>query len=151
MEELVWNFFFFLNVYLFLREGGRGEAERKTERHRICSRLQALSAQHRAQRVARTHEQWDHDLSPSQMLNRLSHPGAPWNFYVPWLLPLLRRPMLDTVQPQHGGYWLLEWLCSVLSPTNPWWGCSTLKQIWGRSWQRNLISWRIHWVHDVAA
>ena len=45
--------------------------------HRIWSRLQAPSCQHRAQRGARPHEPWDHDLSRSWTLNRLSHPGAP--------------------------------------------------------------------------
>ena len=30
-----------------------------------------------ARRGARTHELGDHGLSRSQMLNRLSHPGAP--------------------------------------------------------------------------
>ena len=70
--------FFILNVYLFWRETkckhGRG---RERGRHRIRSRLQALSCQHRARHGARTHEPWDHDLSRSQTLNRLSHPGAP--------------------------------------------------------------------------
>ena len=46
-------------------------------RHRIWSRFQALSCQHRARRGAGTHALWDHDLSRSRMLNRLSHPGAP--------------------------------------------------------------------------
>ena len=49
--------FFFLMFYLFLRERhsmGRGGVERG--RHRIRSRLQARSCQHRARRRARTHE-----------------------------------------------------------------------------------------------
>ena len=46
-------------------------------RHRIKSRLQALNCQHRAWCKAQTHEPWDHDLSRSQTLNQLSHPGAP--------------------------------------------------------------------------
>ena len=69
---------FFLNAYLFLRErqgASREGAERW--RHRIWSRLQALSCQHRARHGARTRETWDHDLSQSWTLNRLSHPGAP--------------------------------------------------------------------------
>ena len=63
------------------------ERERETEcewgrdskrgRHRIWSRFQALSCQHRPQQGARTHELWDHDLTWSQRLNWLSHPGAP--------------------------------------------------------------------------
>ena len=39
--------------------------------------LRALSGQHRAQRGAQTQEPGDHDLSWSQTLNRLSHPGVP--------------------------------------------------------------------------
>ena len=70
-------------IYFFEREieterESRGGAER--ERHRIQSKLQALSCQHRAQRQARTHEPQDCDLSQSQILNQLSDPGAhSWN------------------------------------------------------------------------
>ena len=42
------------------------------------SRLQALSCQYKARCGAQTHKPRDHDLSRSEMLNRLSHPGAPW-------------------------------------------------------------------------
>ena len=65
---------FFLNVYFWVREreGGGGVG-----RHRIWSRLQAPRHQHRVWLRARTPEPRDHDLSRSQMLNRLSHPGAP--------------------------------------------------------------------------
>ena len=70
---------FFLNVCLFLRERKRqsvsGGGEERGDR--IWNRLQALSCQHRAQCGARTHEPWDHDLSRSRTLNRLSHTGAP--------------------------------------------------------------------------
>ena len=71
---------FFFNVYLFLRqretqhEQGRG---RERGKHRIWSRLQALSCQHRARRGARAHGWQDRDLSRSWPLNRLSHPGTP--------------------------------------------------------------------------
>ena len=77
---------FFKYFSLFLRqretehEQGRG---RERGRHRIWSRLQALSCQHRARprtwthRLAPTHRPWDHDLSWSPKLNRLSHPGTP--------------------------------------------------------------------------
>ena len=47
---------------LFLRERER-ERGREKGRHRIWSRLQALSCQHRARHWTRTHEPWDHDLS----------------------------------------------------------------------------------------
>ena len=55
---------------------GRGDRERGGQR--IWSRPQALSCQHRAWWEAQTHKMWDHDLSQSQMLNWLSHPGVPW-------------------------------------------------------------------------
>ena len=78
----IYNFFFnfVFNIYLFLRqretehERGRG---RERGRHRIGSRLQALSRQPRAWRGARTHGPQDCDLSWSRTLNWLSHPGAP--------------------------------------------------------------------------
>ena len=50
--------------------------EREGGRHRIWSRLQALSCQRRAQRGVQTHELWDHDLSRSQTPNRLNHPAT---------------------------------------------------------------------------
>ena len=68
-----WEFFF---VYLFLRECEQGWG-RERRRHRLPSRLQALSCQHRARQRAGTHRLPDHDLSGSQTLDRLSHPGAP--------------------------------------------------------------------------
>ena len=54
--------------------GGGAERERETQN---LSRLQVLSYQHRAQRGSQTHKPRDHDLSQSQMLNQLSHPGPP--------------------------------------------------------------------------
>ena len=80
-SDALWSsviFLNFFNVYLFLKERtckqGRGR-ERGT--HRIQSRLQALSCQHRAQCRSWTHEPWDHDLSWSWMLNWLSEAGIP--------------------------------------------------------------------------
>ena len=54
-------------------EPGRG---RERGRHRIGNGKQALSRQHRARREAQVHKLGDHDLSRSQMPNRLSHPGV---------------------------------------------------------------------------
>ena len=67
--------FFFSYVNLFWeiarsREGAETERERENPK-------QVLSCQHRAGLRARSHEPWDHDLSQSQMFNRLSHPGTP--------------------------------------------------------------------------
>ena len=73
---------FLMFIYYFERER---ETERETEyewgrergRHRIWSRLKTLSCQHRARHGAWIHRPQDHDLSWSQTLNRLSHPGTP--------------------------------------------------------------------------
>ena len=75
------GFFFQFLKYLFIFEKetqstSRGGAERERETQ-ILKRLQAPSCQHRARRGARTHEPPDGDLSRTQTLNRLSHPGAP--------------------------------------------------------------------------
>ena len=50
---------------------------REWGRHRLWNRLQAPSCQHRAWHGAWTHGPWDHDLSQSQTLDWLSHPGTP--------------------------------------------------------------------------
>ena len=80
---------FFKNVYLNLdththtphtQNVSGGGAERG--RHRVGSRLQALSCQPRARHGACTHEPQDHDLSRSRTLNPLSPPGAPlWGVF----------------------------------------------------------------------
>ena len=69
---------FFVLMFVFERE--RASEQRRGRgrgRHRIWSRLQGLSCQHRAWHGTQTHDPWDHDLSQSRTLNRLSHPGAP--------------------------------------------------------------------------
>ena len=58
----------------------QGCSGRERGRHRIRNRLQVPSCQHTAWHVAWTHEPWDHDLSQSRMLNRLSHPGTPQGY-----------------------------------------------------------------------
>ena len=71
---------FFTFIYFWERERNRvqaGVGQRKRGGHRIGSRLRAPSCQPRARHGARTHEPWDHDLSRSRTLNRLSPPGAP--------------------------------------------------------------------------
>ena len=93
---------FCFNIYVFIyvliliereRQRERDNAgERGAERegsHRIRSRLQALRCRDRARHGARTHEPWDHDLSWSQMVNWLSHPGAPESQF--WIFLSLAR------------------------------------------------------------
>ena len=58
-------------------QAGSGGGGAEKEGDRIWSRIQDLRCQHRAQWGAWTEEPWDHDLSRSQMLNQLSHPGTP--------------------------------------------------------------------------
>ena len=62
-----------LMFYLFLRKRERERdstsGEGQKGRHRIWSRVQALSCQHRARHGAQTHEPWDYDLSRNQTLN----------------------------------------------------------------------------------
>ena len=69
------NNFFKCLLFIFEREREQGRV-RKKGRHRIQSRLQALSCQYRARRGAQTHKLQDHDPSRSRTPNRLSHPGA---------------------------------------------------------------------------
>ena len=72
-------------IYFWKRER---ESERwrgkESGRHRIQSRLQGLNNQHRAWCGAQTHEPWDHDLSWSWTVNKLSHPGVPWLNHFWW-------------------------------------------------------------------
>ena len=92
------SFIIFFNIlmfiYLFLRERetghewGRG---RERGRHRILSRLQAPSCQHRAWGRAQTHGLWDHDLRRRWMLNQLSHPGAPVLLFLKFIFLLWER------------------------------------------------------------
>ena len=136
------------------------ERERQTEckhdrgrergRHRIRSRLQVLSCQHKAQRKALTHEPWDHDLSPSQMLNRLSHPGA--SFKNNFLMETLRwffKCVITILGMIHTGCVYRE-ICSSLKVIvhsfenhlllgAPGWLSWLGVQLWLRSWSHN--SW----------
>ena len=73
-------FLIFFNFYLFFRQrqimnGGGSERERETQNPK-----QAPGSELSAQCGACTHRLQDHDLSGSQMLNQLSHPGAPRHF-----------------------------------------------------------------------
>ena len=89
-------YIFFIFLFIFERERERerereserawvGEEQRERGRHRERGSLQALSCQDRAWRGAWTHELRDHDLSPSRMLNQLSHPGTPHVYFNWWI------------------------------------------------------------------
>ena len=75
-------FFFFLFTYFWDQEREieteheQGRA-RERGRHRIWSRFQAVSCQHRTQHGAGTHQPWEHNLSWSWTLNLLRHSGTP--------------------------------------------------------------------------
>ena len=56
---------------------GREAGSKERARHRIWSRLQVLSCQHRDWHRARIHELWDRDLNQSWTLNQLSHLDVP--------------------------------------------------------------------------
>ena len=87
-------FFFFFDAYLFLRERERDRAEqgrgRERGRHRIWSRLQALSCQHRARRGAQTSQPWDPGWAK---VRRLTHWATQallqWTNSVTWFWVLL--------------------------------------------------------------
>ena len=71
-------------MFIYFWERNRmqvGERGRERGRHRIRSRLQALSCQHRAQCGARTHKPQDHDLSRSGRLTNLA-PRRPSRVFV---------------------------------------------------------------------
>ena len=75
-QQQVEGHFFLTFTYFWDREHEQGRV-RERGRHRIWNRLHARSCQHRARRGARTHGRRDRNLSQSQTLNQLSHPGAP--------------------------------------------------------------------------
>ena len=68
--------FFLMFIYFWDREREQ-ERGRERRKHKIWSRLQALSCQLRVQNGAQIYELRDHDLSQSQTLNQLSHLGTP--------------------------------------------------------------------------
>ena len=96
LSSLVLFFTFFKNVYFWERETHRVWVRegREKGRHRIWSRLQDLSCQYRAWCRAQPHELWDHDLSPSQTLNQVSHPGAPLQCFIVFRVQVLLRYIL---------------------------------------------------------
>ena len=106
------------------RESRRG-AERERGRHRIRSRLQVLSCQHRAQHRAWTHQPWDHDLSWSWTLNQLSHSGTP--------VDLFEEPAPYGVPEWHSWlsvwFWFRSW--SVVREFKPHIRCSAVLSLRG--------------------
>ena len=76
---------FFLHLLIIERQREiehKWGKSRERRRHRIRSRLQALSCQHKARCGAQTHKPWDHDLSRSWTLNWLNQLGAPQLYFL---------------------------------------------------------------------
>ena len=117
---------FFL-MFIFERERDRtwvGEGQRERWRHRIWSRSQALSCQHRAQCGARTYKLRDYDLNWSQTLNRLSHQATlpllfSWGTYHS---PSSRRDIYFTLHQVRSCLWAgsISYLTSLLSKAPAW-------------------------------
>ena len=107
--------FLFSSFYLFIlreREQGRGrERERERGRERIPSRLHTLSAEPDVGLEVTNREIVTWAESKSQMLNRLSHPGAP------------------KLHSQRKGTVLIEFLGRRLWFRSKWCGGRKIKQI----------------------
>ena len=101
---------FFTFIYFWLKETEHKRKCRERGRHRVQSRLQALSCQHRAQCGARTHRLQDHDLSRSRTLNRLSHPGAP---RTQWIFIKSKYTSSTTFSLWMGNWWFKK--CNFIS------------------------------------
>ena len=114
-------------IYFWQRETEPERARgRERGRHRIRSRLQALSCQHRAPHGAQTHRQRDRDLSRSQTLNRLSHPGTPGI----WLFIVHRRKKCLVFKLTYGA---------------PGWLSQLKGRLRFRSWCHGLWVQALHW------
>ena len=85
--------------------GHKWRRGRERGRHRIWSRLQAPSCQYRARCGARTHKPWDGDLSQSQTLNWLSHPGVQVYSFL-----ISVSSQYDTWKPSIQNNWKNEWM-----------------------------------------
>ena len=76
---------FFTSIYFWETERETEHKNRKGReigRHRMGSRLQAMSCQHRAWCGARTHRLQDYDLSRSQTLNWVTQAPLHYDFYI---------------------------------------------------------------------
>ena len=73
----LYTWVFSFKVYLFWERQRAQAGQGQRGGQKIRSGLWALCWQQRARCGALTHEPWDHGLSPSWMLNQLSHPSAP--------------------------------------------------------------------------
>ena len=112
-------------------ERGRG---RERGRPRIGSGLQAPSRWHRVPRGARTREPRDRDLSPTQMLNRLSHPGALSNLH-------LKRNTLAAVWRGSRRSRVLQVKNYDNNPSETWWTSAVAVEAVKKQWILNTL-WR---------
>ena len=127
-------------IYFWERQrqnvSGLGQRQREAQ-------LQAPSCQHRARRGARTHELVDHDLSGSQTLNRLSHPGAP----LPFLSKSHERYTKDTQGPSLDIPWWL--VIRALEASGGYYQRAvSSRQSLKRCWEKMILYLVIvHWKH----
>ena len=77
----IYLFIYLLTYLLIYLEGAHKQGERQTEGDTESEAGSGLHTDSQeADAGAQTHKLWDHDLSQSQTLNRLSHSGAPKKF-----------------------------------------------------------------------
>ena len=130
----------FFNVCLFMRESGRGCAERGSQR--IWSIVLSYWQQ-RAWRGAWTHEPWDHDLSWRWMLNQLIHVGtAILSFFLN--VYLFGESMCESVR---GAQREEELQAVSTGSAEPYLGCVLMKceiMTWAE-----IKSWMLDWATQV--
>ena len=103
-------------IYFWERETEHEWGRRRERRkHRIWSRLQALSCQYRAQYGAQTYELGNHDLRWSQTLNQLSHRGAPIFTLLKMFIHFWERQHEQKRVRERGGQRVQSRLCSDIS------------------------------------
>ena len=106
--------FFLAFIFFFLRDRGVGEGQKERE---AKNPKQAPGSELSAQSLTNSWV-WDHDLSWSQMLSWLSHPGAPG--ITVFLYPLVKKHSVVYIF-----YWCIAWIGNIATSFNvqgvPFW------------------------------